>query len=417
MRRDARLSVEQGIRNSEPGTRLWFVALALLALAAPAPASINSPTLLFETPTADVLPAGALAISADGSYPLMQTPQNANYFEANANIRFSPLKHLDFAVTAYTFADYVLDVKYQIFGGDPDHFGLAVGVYDVGFNSYVSPIGHGLDAAWPDWKYNAYLPRYNRQYERFSAFVVTSIPVTKFARLHLGLGRGRFVGYDVRSKYFNIDQFFDEYHQWAFGLFGGAEVYVTPKVALIASASGRDVNSGVKASFGQFTATVAWSKMEGLLFAEGDDRFGRLALGLTYQFNNLCQHQESDIPLYHVAPAPEPEPPPVAVRVRLNPIWFRWDKWTITTMAATILRQNADVLLAHPDMKIMITGYASEEGTTEHNLPLSARRAYAAYEYLQSLGVPAGQMRFRAMGESTGTPLPMHRSVYFEIVR
>ena len=394
------------------------VVVTLITLAAPAPAAINSPTLLFETPTADVLPAGALAISADGSYPLVQTPQNVNYFEANANIRFSPLKHLDFAVTAYTFADYVLDAKYQILGGEPDHFGLAVGVYDVGFNSYVSPIGHGLDDAWPDWKYNKYLPRYNRQYERFSAFVVTSIPVTKFARLHLGLGRGRFVGYDRRSKYLNIDQFFDEYHQWAFGLFGGAEVYVTPKVALIASASGRDMNSGVKANFGAFTATVAWMKMEGLLFSKGDDRFGRIQAGLTYQFNNLCQHQESDIPLYHVAPAPEPAPaptlPPVAARTRLNPIWFKCDKWDITSDAAATLRQNADVLLAHPDMKIVINGYASEEGTLEHNLPLSGRRASTAYAYLQSLGVPAGQMRFQGMGESTGTPLPMHRSVYFE---
>ncbi|MCX6841112.1 MAG: OmpA family protein [candidate division WOR-3 bacterium] len=403
------------------------VVVTLVTFAAPALAAINSPTLLFETPTADVLPACALAISADGSYPLVQTPQNANYFEANANIRFSPLKHLDFAVTAYTFADYVLDAKYQILGGEPDHFGLAVGVYDVGFNSYVSPIGHGLDAAWPDWKYNAYLPRYNRQTERFSAFVVTSIPVTRFARLHLGLGRGRFVGYDRRSKYFNIDQFFDEYHQWAFGLFGGAEVYVTPKVALIASASGRDMNSGVKANFGAFTATVAWMKMEGLLFSEGDGRFGRLQVGLTYQFNNLCQHQESDIPLYHVAPAPapapEPEQPPVAapspekLPLRLNPIWFKWDKWDITAEAAATLRQNADVLLAHPDMRIVITGYASEEGTLEHNLPLSTRRAYAAYEYLQSLGVPAAQMRTRALGESAGRPLPMHRSVNFETVR
>jgi len=66
-------------------------------------------------------------------------------------------------------------------------------------------------------------------------------------------------------------------------------------------------------------------------------------------------------------------------------------------------------------MRVVITGYASEEGTLEHNLPLSARRAYAAYDYLKSLGVPAGQMRFRAMGESIGRPLPVHRSVYFEV--
>jgi outer membrane protein OmpA-like peptidoglycan-associated protein len=145
------------------------------------------------------------------------------------------------------------------------------------------------------------------------------------------------------------------------------------------------------------------------------DRFGHLAFGVSYQLDNAFRHQEPDIPFYHVAAAPERGLPPVVARVRLNPIWFKWDKWDITAEAAATLRQNADVLLAHPDMRIVITGYASEEGTLEHNLPLSARRAYAAYEYLQSLGVPAGQMRFRALGEATGRPLPMHRSVYFEI--
>jgi hypothetical protein len=171
--------------------------VALLAIAGPASAGFNSPTLLYETPTTDVLPAGSIAISADMTYPLIQTPHNVNYPEADANVRFSPVKHLDFAVTAYTFKDYVLDARYQILGGEPDRLGLAVGVYDVGLSSYVSPVGHGRDAAWPDWKYGMYVPRYDRPTERFSAFAVASIPVTQFARLHLGLGRGRFVGYDV----------------------------------------------------------------------------------------------------------------------------------------------------------------------------------------------------------------------------
>jgi len=381
--------------------------IVVLALAAPASAVFNNPTLLFDTPTADVLPARALAISADVSYRLMDTPMNVG-LEENANLRFSPFKHLDFAVTAYTLKDYVLDAKYQILGGgDPGKFGLAVGVLDVGLNSYVSPIGHDTANAWPDWKYM------DRTMENLSAFVTTSIPVTEFARVHVGLGRGRFVGYD-RGKYINTDIFFDENHQWAIGLFAGMEVFVVRQVALCAEVTGRDVNAGVKADFGPVTATVAWNKMEGMIGTKGDGRFGRIRAGVSYQFDNLGRHQEPDIPLYHVAPAPEPAQPPVVARGRLNPIWFKWDKWDITAEAAAILRQNADVLLAHPDMKIVITGYASEEGTLEHNLPLSSRRAYAAYEYLQSLGVPAGQMRSRALGESAGRPLPTHRSVYFE---
>ncbi|MCX6843019.1 MAG: OmpA family protein [candidate division WOR-3 bacterium] len=391
--------------------------IAVLALAAPAAAMFNSPTLLFSTPTSDVLPAHSLAISADMTLPLTQTPQNVPYWEANANVRFSPFRHLDLAVTAYTLQDYVLDAKYQLVGGAPGRFGLAVGVLDVGIHNYVSPIGHGLDDAWPNWKYA------HRPMENFSVYAVTSIPVTKFARLHLGLGRGRFVGYG-RGKDLNTDIFFDENHQWAVGLFGGLEVFVVRQVALCAEVTGRDVNTGVKGAFGPVTAAVAWTKMEGLIRATGDDRFGRLEAGVSYQVDNLFRSQEkTEIPLHHVQPAPEPEQPPVAapspekLPLGLNPIWFKWNKWDITAEAAATLRQNADVLLAHPDMRIVITGYASEEGTLEHNPPLSTRRAYAAYEYLQSLGVPAAQMRTRALDESAGRPLPMHRSVYFEIER
>ncbi len=395
-----------------------LVALALLVAAAPASAAINSPTLLYEVPTADVLPSGALAFSADMTYPLVNTPKNTNYLEVNANVRYSPLKRLDFAVTAYTFADYALDVKYQILGGGPDRFGLAVGMYDIGLHSYISPVGHDTANAWPDWKYNEYLPQYDRLPERFSAFAVTSIPVTKYARFHLGLGRGRFVGYSEHSKYFNSDIFFDEYHEWAFALLGGAEFYVNPNVALVVEGSTRDLNTGVKAKFGALSATVAWTKMEGLIFEEGDYRFGRLEVGLSYQLDRAFRYRGPEIPMREVEPAPEPEVEPVAPtpeKLRLYAIWFAWDKWDITPVAEATLRRNAKVLLAHPDVKIVITGHASEEGTLEHNLPLSGRRAYAAYERLLALGVPGRQMRFRAMGESAGRPYPIHRSVYFEI--
>jgi len=389
-----------------------MVVVLLPAIVGPASAQFNSPTLLYQTPTADVLPAGALAISADLTFPLLDSGANAGR-EENANLRFSPVKHLDFGVTAYSLKDYVLDAKYQIIGGEPGQIGLAAGVYDVGIYEYVSPIGHGLDNAWRDWKYQ------DRTKERFSAYAVTSIPVMDVARLHVGLGRGRFVGYGDKSRYLNTDVFFDEHHQWAIGLFGGVEVYVHPKVALVAEVGGRDLNSGIKASFGPISATVAWTKMEGLLFSKGDDRFGRLQLGASYQLDNAFRRQEPDIPLYHVAPAPEPALPPVAapvpVKPYLYPIWFMWDKWDITPVAAATLRKNADMLRARPELKVLITGYASEEGSPDYNLRLSERRAQATYEYLKELGVPEAQMRYEARGVSVGRPYAMHRSVYFEI--
>jgi hypothetical protein len=402
-----------------------LVPIALLAAAGPAFAKSVSPTLLYQTPTADVLPQGALAVSADMTFPLVNTPQNVNYPEADLNVRFSPFQRLDFALTAYTFVDYALDLKYQVLSGGSDRPSIAVGVYDIGLSSYISPVGHDTAHTWPDWKYNKYLPRYGRLPERFSAFAVASIPVTKYARLHVGLGNGRFIGYDINSKYFNVDYLFNEYDKWAFGFIGGAEVYLNDYVTLAVEASGRDLNTGVKFNYEAFTATVAWDKMEGLLFSEGDARFGRFEVGLSYRFEHLTG---APAPAPRVEPVyqppteptpPEsvevPPPPPVSEPPKLEPIWFDWDKWDIRPEAAATLRSNAEVLLAHPEMKVVVIGTASEEGTLEHNIPLSGRRAQAAYEYLKSLGVPAEQMRPLAEGESPGTPLPPHRSVYFQV--
>ena len=381
--------------KADPRPLLLCVIVALLALAAPASAILNSPTLLFDTPTADVLPAGALAISAGMTFPLTKTSMNVDYPELDANVRFSPLEHLDFAVTAYTLADYVLDAKYQIIGGEPGRFGLAAGVQDVGLNSYVSPVGHGLDAAWPDWKY----PK--RTTENFSVFAVTSIPVADFVRLHVGLGRGRFVGYATHSKYFNTDVFFNEYHQWAIALFGGVEVYVTPNVALVAEASSRDLNTGVKADFGPVTAAVAWKKMEGLLFPEGDDRFGRFEFGVSYQFDDLFRHREP-LPPPEPAPEPAPEPEPIAVepvKPDLVPIHFDFDKSNIRPGDATILQGNYDQFKQAPQTRVTIEGYCDPLGTSEYNIALGMRRAEAAEAYLVKLGADRNMFSTISYGE------------------
>jgi outer membrane protein OmpA-like peptidoglycan-associated protein len=402
------------------------VVVALMAFVAPLSAWSGSTTLLYQTPTADVLPAGALAISADVTYPLVQTPKNVNYPEADVSVRFSPYPKLDFALTAYTFADYALDARYQVAGDGTGRFGLAVGVYDVGLTSYISPVGHDTANVWPDWKYNQYVPRYDRLPERFSAFVVGSIPVTRFVRLHLGLGRGRFVGYDIHSRYFNIDYFFDEYHQWAFGLFGGVEVFVTPQVALVAEASGRDMNTGVKVSYRTFSGQVAWTKMEGLLFDEGDRRFGRFEVGLTYQLNNLsglsvkARPREHFVPPVepgspHLEPAQAPSPVRRASGARLLPIYFDLDKSTIRPGDAEILRRNAEAILARVKAglaaDVIIEGHCCPLASEAYNVGLGMRRAQAAKAYLVGLGVNAALLSTQTFGEMN--PPFRTRGVYY----
>ncbi len=415
---------ESANRRRVTGAHVLVVIAALLALVAPLSAKPVSTTLLYQTPTADVLPAGALAVSADMTFPLIKTPKNVNYPEADINVRFSPYRRLDFALTAYTFTDYALDVKYQVMGSESDQLGLAVGVYDIGLSSYVSPVGHDTANAWPDWDYNEYLPRYDRLPERFSAFVVWSIPVTEYARLHLGLGRGRFVGYDIHSRYFNIDYFFSEYHKWAFGLFGGVEVYVTPQVALVAEASGRDMNTGVKVNYRAFTATATWAKMEGLLASKGDARFGRLEVGLSYQFDNLSDLAElprliprrvhaapmEPVPLppepviVPVSPAPPPPPPPIPEEVKLLPIYFDLDKSDIRPGDARILKRNAEAILARAEAglsaDVIIEGHCCPLASEAYNIDLGMRRAEAAKAYLVELGVDPALLTTQTLGKT-----------------
>jgi hypothetical protein len=403
---------------------LWLIAFALLGFAGTAAAGFGSPTLLYETPTTDVLPVGALAISTDMSLPLRPIATSRGR-EENAGVRFSPYKRLDIAVTAYTFADYVLDVKYQLAGGGPGRLGLAVGVCDLGFYRYVSPVGHGTSNVWPDWKYQENGVT-TRPYENLSVFAVASYRATKSIRLQAGLGRGRFVGYGGTGKYLNTDVFFDEIHQWAFGLFAGAEVYVMPQVALVAEASGRDMGGGIKVDFGPIAATVACNKLEGLLFSRGGDRFGRLGVGLTCGFNDWVGLAELLHPrgprrelAVSVLPPPEGGPTLQGATaspdgLRLEPILFGWDSWEITPAGAASLSRNAEILLDHPQEAIVVTGHASDDVSQEANSFLSGKRAFAVFEYLKALGVPEQQMRCRAKAEFADSPLPLQRVVSFD---
>ncbi|MFO7675568.1 MAG: hypothetical protein R6X12_04570 [bacterium] len=281
-----------------------------LALFTTASAQFDRTALLVNVPTADVLPRGSLAVTALLTQPLFTTPRNPDR-EGGGAVRFSPLGRLELALTAYTPQDWVLGASYQVLGGMRRRTGtlqlrdtlaiegveeaagiatgpsLAVGIHDVGIHAYVSPIGNGPDDAWPDWKYGEYRPWPTvRQPENFSAFVVGTLPLGTFARVHLGLGRGRYVGYD-RGRFLNTDIFLDETHWWAVSLFGGIELLLGPYARAGVEADGRDVNAGLRVDAGQFNISVAVTKLEGFTPTLTKDRFGRVALAFGYQFNNL----------------------------------------------------------------------------------------------------------------------------------
>ena len=76
----------------------------------------------------------------------------------------------------------------------------------------------------------------------------------------------------------------------------------------------------------------------------------------------------------------------------LKMINFSYDKSELLLQARQILKQNAQYLLANPELNVLIEGYCDERGTEAYNLALGQRRASAVREYYGKLGVPLGNI-------------------------
>lgn len=80
-------------------------------------------------------------------------------------------------------------------------------------------------------------------------------------------------------------------------------------------------------------------------------------------------------------------------------VYFDFDKFDIRPEYSEMLRQKSDLLKAHSSIRIRIEGHTDERGTEEYNLALGGRRASAAYDYLQRLGVNPSQMETISYGK------------------
>lgn len=83
----------------------------------------------------------------------------------------------------------------------------------------------------------------------------------------------------------------------------------------------------------------------------------------------------------------------------LKRIHFAYNQFTLEDAARVTLEQNAVYLRRNPTEKIVIEGHCDERGSDEYNLALGERRAVAAKNYLQSLGIPAERLTVISYGE------------------
>jgi outer membrane protein OmpA-like peptidoglycan-associated protein len=88
-----------------------------------------------------------------------------------------------------------------------------------------------------------------------------------------------------------------------------------------------------------------------------------------------------------------------ALATMLEMIHFERDQSDLDDVSRAILRDKVAIFNANPEMRIVITGYASQPGTEAYNMALGFRRATAAKAYLVSQGVAENRIEISTRGE------------------
>lgn len=83
----------------------------------------------------------------------------------------------------------------------------------------------------------------------------------------------------------------------------------------------------------------------------------------------------------------------------LKRVHFDYDKYSVRSDAAEILKKNRDYLEANPGLQVMIEGHCDERGTAQYNLALGERRANSVRVYLEDLGVDPKRMDIISYGK------------------
>jgi general secretion pathway protein A len=105
-------------------------------------------------------------------------------------------------------------------------------------------------------------------------------------------------------------------------------------------------------------------------------------------------------------------------------IRFEFNTNDFTEEGFGILKDYADVLIMHPDTKIMIKGYTDSDGNEEYNVKLSEFRANITRSFLLGRGVTLNQIGIKGLGSKspiesnrTSWGRMMNRRVEIEIVK
>lgn len=87
------------------------------------------------------------------------------------------------------------------------------------------------------------------------------------------------------------------------------------------------------------------------------------------------------------------------VALSFQTVYFDFDNYNIRSDQRDVLANNASVLEAYPDVRVLIIGNCDERGTIEYNLALGDKRANTVKEYLQNYGISGNRLSTLSYGE------------------
>jgi peptidoglycan-associated lipoprotein len=83
----------------------------------------------------------------------------------------------------------------------------------------------------------------------------------------------------------------------------------------------------------------------------------------------------------------------------LSDIHFDYNDFTVRPQDSEILKTNANYLQTNSNTHVQIEGHCDDRGSEEYNIALGAKRAQAAKDYLETLGIAADRMSTISYGK------------------
>ena len=86
-------------------------------------------------------------------------------------------------------------------------------------------------------------------------------------------------------------------------------------------------------------------------------------------------------------------------KANVQDIFYDYDTAEIRTDAQATLSRDAQYLVSHPEVKVVLGGYCDERGSNEYNIGLGQNRGDAAKNALVTAGVAANRIRVVSYGK------------------